>query len=269
MERDAGCGGEYKGGVSDQSPVPSSDAPQHPAPPAGWVPLSGLALTSFILSVVLVVVALLGLWIVELVPLVLGAYTLTTFKTGKQRGRMLAVWAIVISISAGSCAFVSHQSLRTVFSGISESLLSALSSKETDENRDAALKPWVAPAALEKNPDLLKQWRERYAGVADAYGAWSGTLDLPTPILGGTLLFVAPDGVTEVGTGEEPPKTWMRGAVVWTPAVFERGTVYVAVVFLEGDQEALRGVQDKLQPGTQAPIVGDLRFFEKQAETGE
>jgi len=250
--------------VIDSLPTPGGST----APPA-WIPLSGLAITSFVLSLVFFVIAFLGLWAIEIIPLALAVYTLLTVKAGKRRGRMLAIWAVVISLSAGSCTFVIHQSARSVFGGITESLLSALSSKESAENQAEALKPWAWSEALGKNPDLVMAWRERYAQAEQAYGPWTGELELPSILLGGAVLFVPPEDITEIGTGKESPREWVRGAVVWTPAAFERGLVHVAVVFQDGGANALRGVQEQLQPGQQVPIVGDLRFFEVKAEKAE
>ena len=242
-----------------QPPADPTAALPHPAPPPGWKPISAMAVVSFILSLVLVLIAVGGLWITELLPLGLGIYTLVTLKTGKKRGRLLAIWAVVIAVSAGSCSFYVHHSGRTVFRGIGESLLTAFSATTGGEVQEKALKAWSWPEAVEADPELIKHWQERYAAVVEAYGPWTGEVELPSVFLGFMPVLLPPDNVEEVATGEDMP-TWFPSAVVWLRPVFERGTVHMAIVLQKGDESA-RTAAGQLNPEKPAPVLGDVRFF--------
>lgn len=240
-------------------PVPS---PQHPAPAQTYRPLSGLAVTAFILSLVLFFVAMYGLWIVELIPLGLGILTLVTVKPGAKRGRVLAVWAIVIAIGAGSCTYLMHSSARSAVGKMSTSLLSALSAKGIeDADAEKVLAPWFHKPVLEKHPDRIKDVRARYALVEAELGAYQGEVDLGSVYRGAMTFMLPPDGVEEIGSGDDP--TGLR-AVVWVKAVFEKGPAIMAIVLKGGGQDdifALGELRD-----SEAPIVGDLRFYRPKAK---
>ena len=239
---------------------PGTPAPQQHHAPEGWKPLSGLALIAFVGSLVLSVVAMFGPWIVLALPLVLGVVALLRFDPAKQRGRALAVWAIVVAIGAGGFTYAIHQSGRVLFSRIGESFLSALSSESAPEKRDEALRAWTSSEAIEKDPKLFETWRARYATTVETMGDWTGELRMPSMLKGIMPIFTAPEGVKEIGTNELPP-TWAPGSVFWVPAVFEKGTVFLALVVGEGDAAAVKKVQDELKGTDPVPLFGDLRFF--------
>ncbi|MDJ0521136.1 MAG: DUF4190 domain-containing protein [Planctomycetota bacterium] len=243
---------------------PSYPAPQHPAPKSEWKPLSGLAVTAFVLSLVLILIALPGLWIVQLVPLLLGIATLVMVKPGQRRGRILAVWAIVISLAIGSCSFTMHQGMRGVLSGTNESILSVLSSKISDEEKAKSLRSWVWPKALEQDEKLPATWMQRYAGVVAEFGPWRESFELPSIVYGSTPLLIAPEGLVEIGSDGEKPPSWTMGSTIWTPAVFEKGIVHVAIVLQEGDQKGVEAL-GTLRPGEETAVVGDVRFFRAKA----
>jgi hypothetical protein len=255
---------EYKRGVSDMPP-PSMPPPMHPAPPTAWKPLSGLAVTAFVLSLLLILVALPGLWIVQAVPFLLGIYTLWTVKVGQRRGRILAVWAIVISLAIGSCSLTMHQGMRGMLSGTTESILSVLSSKSSTEEKTKSLRAWAWPKALEKDEALPQTWMQRYADVVAKYGAWKESFDLPSIFLGSTPLLMPAEGLVEVGSEDVKPPGWTTGSTIWTAAVFEKGLVYVAVVLQAGDQKAVEAL-GSLRPGEETAVVGDVRFFRAKGE---
>jgi len=203
-----------------------------------------------------------GLWISELLPLGLGLFTLFSLKTGQKRGRMLAVWSVVIALSAGSCSFYVHHSGRATFQGVGDSLLTAFSAKTGVEDQEKALKSWAWPDAVSADPQLLTHWRERYGEVVKAYGAWTGEIDLPSVFLGFMPVLLPPDDVEEVGSAKEMP-TWFPSAVVWLQPVFERGRVHMAIVLQKGD-EAARTAAGELNPKDPSPVIGDVRFFREK-----
>ena len=239
---------------------PAAPSPVQHQAPEGWKPISGLALLAFISSLVLFAVAIFGVWIVLVVPLVLALLALKRFDPARQRGRSMAIWALVISVGGGGFAYAIHQSGRVLFSGIGESFLSALSAESEPEKRDAALRPWTSGPALEKDPALLETWRARFDQVTSEMGPWSGEMAMPSILKGVLPLFSPPEKVVEVGSGEKAPP-WVMGSVFWVPARFEKGIVYLALVVHEGDAEAVQAVQKELKGTDPVPIFGDLRFF--------
>ena len=218
------------------------------------------------LSLLLILIALPGLWIVQLVPLLLAVFTLMTVKPGKKRGRILAVWAIVISLAIGSCSFTMHQGMRGVLSGTTESILSVLSSKIADDEKTKSLRAWAWPKALEKDEALTTKWMERYAGVVAKFGAWTEAFELPSILYGSTPLLMAPEGLVEIGSEDAKPPSWTMGSAIWTPAVFENGIVHVVLVLGEGDQKGVESLGE-LRPGEESPVIGDIRFFRAKAES--
>ena len=256
----------YKGRVNDLDPqVDPSGAQAHPAPPS-YMPLSGLAVTSFVLSILLGLVALVGIWASELVPILLGVFAVLTIRTNGKRGRLLAIFAIFIAFGFGACSFMMHSSGMEAFSKIPESVLTALSADEADAGKDEELRKWAWPEGLEKNPQMLEQWRANYAKAAAAFGPWQDKLDLGVPWLGFSVLFFPPSDIEEIG-GTEPMPEWTPGCVLWVPAVFEKGIVHMAVVMQDGTvagQQALK----EFKPDEALPIIGDVRFFRPKTGDG-
>lgn len=240
-------------------PLPPSPPQAHPGPPTGWRPLSGLAVTSFVLSLLFGLLALFGLWFSEVIPLGLGVLTLRTVRISERRGRLLAIWAVIIAICFGSCGYAVHANLRGQFGHMAESLLSALSAEGGAEVMDEGLRPWIYKQSLDEDAELLSKIRARYGEVEEALGPYQERIDLGTPLLGFTPLFMAPRNVVEFGTGERPPE-WKFGTVVWVRAQFERGTAHVAIRLGSEDEEGLRGVQGA-EASDPVPIVSDVRFF--------
>lgn len=252
--------------MNDQdSYVDPSGAQAHPAPPS-YNPISGLAVTSFVLSILLGLVALVGIWASELLPIVLGIFAILTIKKNGKRGRLLAIFAIFIAFAFGACSFMMHSSGMEAFSKIPESVLTALSAQEADEGKDAELRKWAWVEGLEKNPQMLAGWRENYARAVEAFGPWQDKLDLGVPWVGFSVLFFPPSDVEEIGSTESMPE-WTPGCVLWVPAVFEKGIVHVAVVMQDGTVEGQQALKD-FKPDEALPIVGDVRFFRPKAPAG-
>jgi len=256
---------EYKKGVSDTPPPPLPPA-AHPAPPTSWRPLSGLALSSFIAALILALFsAVSGTWIGLALPLVLGVLTWIKVDPRSQRGRPLAVWAILISLVMGSCSWVGNNFMRSMATEMSESILNVLSFSKDEEDRLKSLRAWTWPKALEADAELHAKWIARFVAVTDELGPWKERIELPASIKGPMPLFQAPDDVVEVGTKDVRPVAWTVGSVIWVEAVFEKGNVDVALVLKEGSEPALQLFQD-YKPGETWQIVGDIRFYRPRAD---
>ncbi len=248
------------------APPPEPAAtPEHPAPPSTWKPLSGWALTAFVLSLVLIVVALYGYWIVEALPLAIGIITLKKVKRGEKRGRLFALWAIIIAFGVGSCSYMIHSGSRGIFSKTAESLMSVLSSQSPTEQKAESLRAWAWPKALEKDPKLPTTWMDRYAGVVAKYGPWLERFDLPSLWSGMRSMLMTPADVVEIGSDDVKPPAWPPWAAFWVKAPFEKGMVYVAVVFQDGGQDAGMALKE-LKPKEESAIIGDVRFYRAKAE---
>ncbi len=252
--------------MNEQQPPPEpqdeQSAPYHPAPRQGWVPMSALAVTAFVLSIVFMFVAFYGLWIVELVPLAMGVFTLLTVKPGQKRGRILAIWAIVIAIGAGSCTYFMHANMRAVVGEMGETILAALSAKgATPEDREKALKPWLFEEALEKNPDLVATLHERFLKVEAELGPYKNELDLGSPYRGSMTYMMQPDLDGEIGSEDTPPGML---TALWITAKFEKGNAVMSLTIRRGGRDdvwALGELQAKA-----APIIGDIRFYRPKNE---
>lgn len=251
----------YNGRVNDALPPLPSNAPYHPAPPPeGWQPLSGLAVTAFVLSLVFILLAVLGFWIAQMLPLALGIFTLASVRAGQRRGRVLAVWGIVIALGAGSCSYAMHAKVREMFGGMAESVLAALSSNGTDAEIEDALDDWFRPADLTADPELIARIRGRYRELVGAVGPYRNEIELGTAYLGSLPIFWPPKDVEEVGTAGKGAVN-LPGAAVWVDARFAHESVHVAIVLLDKAQQDLEALA-ALGPGAgAAPLVADVRFF--------
>jgi hypothetical protein len=174
---------------------------------------------------------------------------------------VLALWAIVIAIGAGSCSYMVHGKMRDQIGNVGESLLAALSAKDVSTaDSDKVLKAWFVPEALTKNPELLATIHTRYGQVEERFGAYKGEVDLGGSYFGVWPLLLPPQAVVEVGTDEVPPG-WTQGSVFWLTAVFEKGRVMMAILLAGADQQSLQNAVRELQGTGEAAIVEDVRFF--------
>ena len=246
----------------DETPSPESSAPHHPAP-AGWRPLSGLALTAFILSLVLVLPALGGYWWLQAVPALLGIGVFLWVKPQKRRGRLFGMFAALIALAVGFLGFQMHQVMRTSSATMADSVLTALDAQVSDEERDKALTPWLDEKVREG--DRLSQIKARYAVVQGAVGRYTGEIDTGS-IFATAFQFLHADGpspgrdMEELGNPEGQVTLPLEGTL-WLPARFEGGTVHIAITLGEGGLEAFQQALAKWQGRSPAAVIGDVRFF--------
>lgn len=219
--------------------------------------MSGLAVFAFVFSLI-AILASVAAWWVPIFPIALAILALVKAPADRRRGRALAVWAIVIALCTGSCAYVMHSGVRTLALTVSGSVLSALASDASDAEKDEVLAPWMHAPTLET--DLRARIRARYTRVQDTYGKY-----IHPPVVGGFFsglpdLMVPPEDIEEIGrTDQEPPPKPMQ--CFWVRANFEKGQVVVSLELVGGEVSDLKSIQDELKTGAPAPLVSDVRFY--------
>jgi len=226
--------------------------------------MSGLAITAFVLSLVLGGVALFtGLWWLAALCAVLCGWAMMRALPSRFRGRGLAITGLVVSMLAGSCSYIGREAMFAFVDTEVARVLRVLDAGtlEAAERRDRldALLHETA-RAKEQGAVLL----ERFARVEALMGEWKRSVSagglfsshLPL-IVGPPANFVRVDDPTE-----GPPALRQDMKVIWTVADFERGPVFVGL-------ELAASVQDTLsEPSTtqSAPAehIVDVLFFAEE-----
>lgn len=246
--------------MDDAAPTPDDDLEVR-VPSEPEKPVSILAILALILAFVSGIVALVGIWQAALVPIALAALALLIIKKTGKRGRLPAIFAIIVSSIFGSCAWLGHSKGISLFSEPPRALLAILADGQASESdRDARLSAWVAPEALADEPALTQRWRDAYAAVTQDLGAWEGRVEAGDQQIGFLALWTAPEAGAPIPAwrATEPAAP---GGSVWVQAPFAQGAVWVEVVFLGGTEDRREAVTKELALGGPRPIVSDLRFF--------
>jgi hypothetical protein len=219
--------------------------------------MSGLALSAFVVSLVLAFVSMLGVWVVMALPLLLGVLAWTNTSPERFRGRALGMWAVGISLLCGSCSYLIHEDgvdrVRTVGAGV----LGALQGKQTDRLED-----WLTPDAREKG--VAAKLRERFDAVVAQVGPYAGEVEAGGTFTGMIPSMIPPTDLVEVGSSgsASPPAP---GEALWVRARFERETLHVGVVVGGGGPQGFQNALQEMREGA-SPIVSDLRFFRSGGE---
>lgn len=224
--------------------------------------MSGWAVTAFVLSLIGILVGLFWTWWPLLVPLAMGVGVLVLVPAGTRRGRVLAGWAIGISLLVGSCSFVMHSQMRSLFAHMAGDMLAALASKGDgigDAARDDALRRWLAPAAV--NAGVLEGIKARYQLVEAARGPYAGSIDAGSVFDGTLAMFVPPSGALEFRDPDmaEAPAV-VVGSAAWVRAEFRDGPVWIALVVQDADKGGF-GLENVDKGTGIAAILQDMRFF--------
>jgi hypothetical protein len=226
--------------------------------------MSGWAVLAFVLSLVGFVVGLFWTWWPLAIPLAIGVGVLVLVPAGTRRGRVLAGWAIGLSLLAGSCSYTIHSMARTMLHDMANDVMSALSSKDGDaKSRDDALKRWVLKEAVEAG--ALARIRERFAKVEAEMGPYANEPIPKASVFSGTVAYMmAPANVEEI----DPPRREDAGLVArpdaafWFEVRFEKGVVYAAFELASAFKPDMKGGRT---PGEGMPLLQDVRFFRPKA----
>ncbi len=231
----------------------------HPAPPEGWRPLSGLCLASFILALVLAVLALLTLWPGVLLPLALGVWALARVDGTRFRGRALAWAAVCVALVGGAVGIGVTLGIHGLAERVCGGMLAALGSERSPEERRRLLEDWLTAQAPRE--EARARIEARYAQAVERLGGVTGPILSPSvwsgqfPVMVGPGDLVALDEPTGAATVPSP------GSALWAKVPFERGTAHFAVLLGDGSPSGMKDAILRLsEPGTPA-VVRDVRFF--------
>src|SRR5438105_13125107 len=86
------------------------DREAYAAPPA-YRPMSAGAITALVLSIVLLLPALFGIWWVEIAPILIAALCWGGISGGRRRGAGLAIAASIVALLGGLAALAGHRML--------------------------------------------------------------------------------------------------------------------------------------------------------------
>jgi hypothetical protein len=239
-----------------QFPDLPSSAPAHEGPVVAWRPLSGWAVLAFVLALVGAVAGLLWSWWPLAIPLGIGIGVLVLVPAGTQRGRVLAGWAVGLSLVFGTCSYGCHSKVKGTLAQMATEVLDALddpgATPEAERAREEMLERWFTPEAIEKG--AVARLRERFAAVEGALGPYQRDSVSTGSVFDGVVsLFMAPQGrLSEVAGNGAPPQI-----ALWLEVRFESGPAWAAFLFAGGrpDSELGKGAYGAI------PIFEDLRFF--------
>ena len=238
--------------MNDIRPDPDASY-AHPAPPPHR-PLSGWAVLSLVLALIGVVVGLFTwLWWVALVPLALGIGVLVGVSPRERRGRILAVFALILALFSGPCVYVLNNQMRGSVARATTAILGALDSTSGDEAQQRALERWLYKPALERG--VVDTLRQRHAALTERFGRFAPPVEAGS-LFGGVVALVSPpEGVVEVpeDAAAKPPAV---GHTMWAQASFGSQRVYVALELMDGG-----GTQDAFDVGRQAGADGVYTQF--------
>ncbi len=244
------------------TPPPDDDVRVVAAAPAE-APISILAVIAFLSSFIAGPLAYMAGWKVVLIPIAIAALALMLIRASGKRGRLLAIFGLLVATGFGSCAWLAHYKGSDELTAVPRGLLGILSDKGmTAEAKDTALATWAWPKALEENPGLPASWRARFAKIESELGAWSGEVVHGDHQVGFNAIFMPPTHGEEI----EPPRgapaasALVPGGAVWVKAPFAKGTIWVCAVLLTGDgdfrEEHFRAYRDGVHP-----VAGAIRYF--------
>lgn len=231
-----------------------------PEAPSELKPISGLAVTAFILSFICGFVSIAGAWMASLIPIVLAIVAIVIIAKTGRRGRILAIFAIIVAGAFGSCSYMLHTQGTEVYAQVPRRILTILADETKDAAaKDEALKGWAYPAALEANAELTAGWRAGFDALVAEHGAWSGELEFGDHVPGFFAVVIPPPKGEEIRptTDDDPPA---GGGAIWVKVPFAKATVWMCVALGTGQEDAREAAQD-FKEDAPSPVVGAIRWF--------
>jgi hypothetical protein len=227
---------------------------EHPGPPMR-VPMSGLAITAFVLSLVIGLFSMSGVWIANVIPLLFVVFAWPGVSSGRRRGMGFAIAALVISLLAGLGSYLIGRAIIGVFEDSLGRFVAAV-----DKGDEAEARQWIVSG--EDADTALAHWKDRVEKVHEKFGKYEGHVTVGSGLLGPYLgplisMMMPPKDVKEIGTGDPPPALGPGTAWFWTQAAYEKGKVWVAIEIAQGDQESMKEAGSKVR----MKMFRDVRFF--------
>lgn len=241
-------------------------APAHPGPAEEWKPLSGLCLAAFILALVLSLLCLVSLWAGTLLPFALGTLALARVDGTRQRGRMLAWWAVGLSATFGWLGYASTRKFHDQVGGFTTSFVATLRSERPAGERRSALEAWVATTSEQR--ETLERIETRYRQAVERLGPLTGPVALPSVWAGQLPFIVPPVGSVAVDAPTDATTLPGPGSVVWARLPFRDGEGHLALWIGDGTMTGLSEALLKLAEGKPVPVLRDARFFAPPALLG-
>jgi hypothetical protein len=215
--------------------------------------MSALAVVSLVLAILLGIVALLGLWWVEVLPLLLGLLAIGATGPQKKRGRGLAIAGVVVAVGAGIGTFLVHRGIEIVIEEHLDGLVVAL-----DRGDAAKAGEWAHESVA--GDTASPRWIARVAAARERLGPYSGSVRVGSVFLGFLPAMVPPEGVEEVEPRGTDPVA--LGQAVWARVQFERGVAWVAFVGGDPDKPGSAFEQMKDAEGQKIrPWIRDVRVY--------
>jgi hypothetical protein len=233
--------------------------PPQGAPP-GWRPLSGLALTAFIVSLLLGTAAFFsGAWWLAAVAALLAVAGILRAVPARFRGRGFAITGLVISLTFGSCAYLAQATFRATATRLSTGVMRVLNADVAEDVRTERLRDWLHPTAIDAG--AIETLRARWADLVSKMGPYTGEVEAGSTLGGHISILVGPQDGALVESDDSsrglPDMATSAGKIFWTRATFEKGVVHVAV-FLEG--EVGKDLSAALSR-EEAAVLRDVRFY--------
>ena len=204
----------------------TSDLDAYAAPPAER-PTSAGAIVALVLAIVLLLPAFMGVWWVELIPVLIAALSWSGISNGTRRGSGLAIAASIVAVLGGMGTFLLHRQMAKMF----EQLLTPFADALAADDR-ATLEKWTVEGA--DASALADKWKRRVDAAKQELGAYRGQLGFGDTWFGSFKdLVVPPSGLEEFEPKGE--STLGPAGALWIRATFEKGQAWLA---LEGKRDA-------------------------------
>lgn len=241
----------------------SPSAPAHRAPPPGWRPMSGIALTAFILSILIGLATLFtGLWWMAVLPLALGIWGMRRAVPTHFRGRGFAIAAVVLSIFFGAFALFTTMHLVKEVKRMTAELGRIMSAdRMAPEEQRRRLNEWIHDRVVDQG--IAEAAMERFKQVEAELGEYQGAEDPASIMSGMVALMLPPSDPNLYEAGDKTrgvPGFAPEKMALWGRMRFERGTAYVGM-FLYSSGGKPAGFQDAMTEGGSARIFSDIRFY--------
>ncbi len=241
-------------------PQTSPVAPPPQGPPPGWRPLSGLALTAFIVSLLLGMAAFVsGAWWLAVVAALLSLAGFLRAVPARFRGRGFAITGLVISITFGFVAYQTQASFRGTAVRLASSVMRVLDADIAEDVRAERLRDWLHPAATEAGE--IDKLRTRWADLVAKMGPYKQGVVAGSTFGGHMGVWVGPQDPALVQSDDPsrglPDAGTSVGKMVWARAAFEKGTVHVALHFEGKPGEGLEAVG----AGGTTPVLSTVLFY--------
>ncbi len=226
--------------------------------------MSGLALTSFILALILGFFAVfLGLWWLAVLTGVLGIWGMRRADPTRFRGRGFAITAIVLSVIGAILGYSMTSLFQSEIQRITTDICRTLDADGVEEDKRVhRLNDWIHERVVEEGvaEQVLARWRK----VEERMGAYVEPLE-PFSIFAGYFGALTPPSDAGLVDVDDPTKgvpAFSAGKVaMWGRAKFEKGTVYIGL-FIYGEGGSSLDVQSRLEAGHErARLFSDIRFY--------